>query len=169
MRMARLKPHPETPSPFVDEIEVQLERDGLLLWLRYTVRGDPSAIAWPAPASSGRADELWRHTCFEVFVATDDGYVEYNLSPSGRWASYRFDGPRMGMRAADEAAAVLGMDGAFDQAALEARIELPIGSRRLGLSCLIEDRDGAVSYWALAHPSAKPDFHHPDSFLLELP
>ncbi|SFS72660.1 hypothetical protein SAMN05192570_2227 [Brevundimonas viscosa] len=169
MRLARLMPHPETSSPFVDEIEVQLDRDGLLLWLRYTVGGDPSAIAWPAPASPGRADDLWRHTCFEVFVATGDGYVEYNLSPSGRWASYRFDGPRMGMRAADEVAAVLGMDGAFDQSALEARIELPPGARRLGLSCVIEDRNGAFSYWALAHPSAKPDFHHPDSFLLELP
>jgi hypothetical protein len=169
MLLARLMPHPETPSPFVDEVEVQLGRDGLLLWLRYTVGGDSSAIAWPAPAAPARADDLWRHTCFEVFVTTDDGYVEYNLSPSGQWASYRFDGPRMGMRAADEVAAVLGMDGAFDQAALEARIELPPGSHRLGLSCVIEDRSGAFSYWALVHPSAKPDFHHPDSFILELP
>lgn len=169
MRLARLMPHPETPSAFVDEIEVQLERDGLLLWLRYTIVGDPSAIAWPDLAGSGRADDLWRHTCCEAFVSADDGYVEYNLSPSGLWASYRFDGPRMGMRAADEAVAVLGMDSGFDPAALEARIELPPGARRLGLSCVIEDRNGAFSYWALAHPSAKPDFHHPDSFVLELP
>lgn len=169
MRLARLIPHPETPSPFVDEIEVQLERDGPLLWLRYTVCGDPSAIAWPAPAASGRADDLWRHTCFEIFVATHDGYVEYNLSPSGHWASYHFDSPRMGMRTAGEVGAVLGMDVAFDRAALEARIELPLGAVRLGLSCVIEDRDGVLSYWALAHPSAKPDFHHPDSFVLELP
>ena len=28
---------------------------------------------------------------------------------------------------------------------------------------------GAISYWALAHPAEKPDFHHPDSFVLTLP
>ena len=167
--LVSLKPHAETPSMFIDQVDVQLERDGLLLWLRYTIAGDPSAIVWPAEAPLGRADDLWRHTCCEAFVAADDGYVEYNLSPSGQWATYRFDGPRAGMRRADEAAAVLGLDGAFDQVALEARIELPHGGRRLALSCVVEDRDGGFSYWALAHPSDKPDFHHPDSFLLDIP
>ena len=73
------------------------------------------------------------------------------------------------MRAADEVATVEGLDGASDMVALEARIELPHGAKRLGLSTVIEDGDGGISYWALAHPSAKPDFHHPDSFVLDLP
>ena len=38
----------------------------------------------------------------------------------------------------------------------------------LGLSAVIEDDSGTLSYWALRHPSARPDFHHPDSFALEL-
>ena len=33
---------------------------------------------------------------------------------------------------------------------------------RIGLSAVIETTDGALSYWALAHPAEKPDFHHPD-------
>jgi hypothetical protein len=40
---------------------------------------------------------------------------------------------------------------------------------RLGLSAVIEDSSGAKSYWALAHPPGKPDFHHPDCFAHELP
>jgi hypothetical protein len=28
--------------------------------------------------------------------------------------------------------------------------------------------DGTKSYWALAHPQGKPDFHHVDSFALTL-
>jgi hypothetical protein len=52
---------------------------------------------------------------------------------------------------------------------METRLELPIGATRLGLSAVIETVDGFFSYWALAHPSDKPDFHHPDSFILELP
>ncbi|MDY6922612.1 MAG: DOMON-like domain-containing protein [Pseudomonadota bacterium] len=164
-----LLPHPEARQSGAERLEVHVERDGLLLWLRFVVWGEVERIAWPREAAQARADDLWRHTCFEAFVATDDGYVEYNLSPSSQWASYRFDGPRMGMRAADEVATVEGLDGAWDMMALEARIELPHGAKRLGLSAVIEGLDGAISYWALAHPSAKPDFHHPDSFLLDLP
>ena len=166
---AVLKPHPDTGEAPATGVEVHVERDGLLLWLRFVVAGDVDRIVWPAEKLQGRTDDLWRHTCFEAFVATDDGYVEYNLSPSSQWASYRFDGPRAGMRLADEVATVEGMDGASDLVALEARIELPHGAKRLGLSAVIESVDGDISYWALAHPSARPDFHHPDSFVLDLP
>jgi hypothetical protein len=39
----------------------------------------------------------------------------------------------------------------------------------LALAAVLEDRDGRLSYWALEHPSERPDFHHPNSFVLELP
>ena len=68
-----------------------------------------------------------------------------------------------------EAARIDGLDDARDMVALEARIPLPSGPRRIGLSTVIEATDGAISYWALAHPSDKPDFHHPDSFVLDIP
>jgi len=169
LRTVSLHLHPDSGPHGVDCIEVHVDRDGLLLWLRFVVEGEIDGVVWPVPDEQGRADDLWRHTCFEAFVITDDGYVEYNLSPSGQWASYRFDGPRAGMRKAEEVATVLGLDGAFDLVALEARIELPPGARRLGLSAVIETAKGDMNYWALAHPSARPDFHHPDSFVLELP
>jgi len=114
-------------------------------------------------------DELWRTTCFEVFVATDDGYVEYNLSPSSRWASYRFDACREGMRPAPEGVISKGVRFEAFNAVLEAQIELPDGVGRLGFSTVLQTVEGETFYWALAHPSDKPDFHHPDSFVLELP
>jgi hypothetical protein len=39
----------------------------------------------------------------------------------------------------------------------------------IGLSTIVEERNGRMSYWALAHPPGKPDFHHPACFALELP
>jgi hypothetical protein len=33
---------------------------------------------------------------------------------------------------------------------------------------VIEENDGMLSYWSLKHPPGNPDFHHPDSFALEL-
>jgi hypothetical protein len=38
----------------------------------------------------------------------------------------------------------------------------------LGLAAVIEDRARVLSYWALKHPSEKPDFHHGDGFVIEL-
>lgn len=58
---------------------------------------------------------------------------------------------------------------------LEALISLgplPPGCAHAGLSlalaAVVEDEDGALSYWALRHPPGKPDFHHPDAFALQL-
>ena len=38
----------------------------------------------------------------------------------------------------------------------------------LGLSVVVEERNGTISYWALNHPTGDPDFHNPDCFALEL-
>ena len=40
----------------------------------------------------------------------------------------------------------------------------------LGLSAILEEKDGTKSYWALAHPEGdKPDFHDPACFAAHLP
>ena len=59
-----------------------------------------------------------------------------------------------------------------DRLELDAKISpdfLPPGrSLRLGLSAVLEDADGVLSYWALRHPPGKPDFHHTDAFATQL-
>lgn len=65
----------------------------------FKVNAPPSALRLPAPVAPGRADGLWHHTCFELFLRNDEGgYLEFNFSPSGQWAAYQFDGYRSGMR-----------------------------------------------------------------------
>ncbi len=169
MTRVELIPHPTCQPAFPAGLAVAFERQGDHLWLRFILDGDLDRIVWPDEAEAGRADDLWKTTCFEAFVAGQAGYGEFNLSPSGQWASYRFDAYRDGMRPADETATVLGLDGGTDHVALEARIMLPRDAERLGLSAVIETRDGAKTYWALAHSSDSPDFHHPETFTLALP
>jgi hypothetical protein len=167
VRVSLLSHQAHRELPF--SVVVDLGRRGDSLWLMFIVDGDIDAVEWPPEAQPGRADDLWRHTCFEVFVAADNGYVEYNLSPTGQWATYRFDSYREGMRPADQTIDVHGLDGGENYVALEAVIDLPPDATGpIALSAVIEATDGTLSYWALAHPSDKPDFHHPDSFVLEL-
>ena len=54
--------------------------------------------------------------------------------------------------------------------AVGATIAVPAETHwRLGLSAVLEEKDGAKSYWALAHADlGKPDFHVADCFTAKL-
>ncbi|MDP2116184.1 MAG: DOMON-like domain-containing protein [Brevundimonas sp.] len=164
-----LVPHPDTPSSAVSRIEAEVGYEGGRLRLRYWIEGDTAKVRWPARAEPERTDGLWRHTCFEAFVQTADGYHEFNMTMYGQWASYHFNSYRAGMTPAEEQVLFDIHEGRDIYMDLGFLVDLPRNPERLGLSAVIEDIDGAISYWALAHPSDKPDFHHPDSFVLDLP
>ncbi len=169
--------HPDSRSTAVRGIEVTAERlPGGVLGLGYAVSGAIGALCLSAQTTPARTDELWRHTCFEAFLRAGDGYCEFNFAPSTQWAAYRFDGYRAGMRPIGEAAAPqIDVQTAATSLALRVHLdlgelpELPRGARwQLGLSAVIEEKDGGKSYWALAHPPGRPDFHRSDGFALEL-
>ena len=50
----------------------------------------------PSVCQPRRRDELWRHTCFELFArhSNESRYCEFNFSPCGDWAAYAFDNYR---------------------------------------------------------------------------
>jgi hypothetical protein len=148
------------------------------LAVRYFVTGDIRALRLPLPSGTSRADELWRHTCFEIFLraAEKDAYCEFNFAPSLQWAAYRFDGYRQEMGPLDLSPPRIEIR--QDARCLELQATLNLGGPldldetaewRLGLSTVIEETSGNISYWALAHPAGKPDFHHATSFVLSLP
>lgn len=151
-----------------------LTKDGALL-LSYDVRGELGRIRIPETLPSGADDGLWRHTCCEAFVAAVDGseYREFNFSPSGQWAAYRFSAYRNRDSGFVPPAAPQ-LDFRSDAAGfrLTARIApelLPAATAfNIGLSAVIEAADDSKSYWALAHAGAQPDFHLRQSFTLTL-
>ncbi|MGE0594746.1 MAG: DOMON-like domain-containing protein [Hyphomonadaceae bacterium] len=162
--------HPDSRCTAVRDIAVEVTRSGAHgLVLHYAVRGAVDDIVWPAPSTPERADGLWKQTCFEAFVGTGDvGYAEFNFAPSRLWAAYRFDNYRAGMSPLEGVTPRI--ETSRDPGCFELRAELAAlapGSLRLGLSAVIEEIGGAKSYWALAHTPGAPDFHHPDSFVLE--
>ncbi len=152
----------------------RLTADGVLV-LKYNVHGAPGRIRIPEALPSGAADDLWRHTCCEAFVAAVDGpeYREFNFSPSGQWAAYRFPSYRNRDSGFVPPAAPQ-LDFRSDAAGFQltariARELLPTAAAfNIGLSAVIEAVDGTMSYWALAHAGAQPDFHHRQSFTLTL-
>jgi hypothetical protein len=174
-----LKLHADSRCCAVTQIQVDIARPRTdRLMLSYIVTGTMTDILMPPLAAAARRDGLWHHTCFEAFVRAPSGpgYYEFNFSPSTQWAGYQFSGHRSGMRATEGIDApridVQPEPQSFTlRAALDVR-GLPDLVREaswlVGLSAVIEDAHGGMSYWALVHPPGKPDFHHADCFALEI-
>jgi hypothetical protein len=167
--------HHQTPSEAIGGIEVLVGgAPGDSLNFAFIMEGDLSSLRIPEPRSSQRAGGLCMHTCFEVFVMAEDGpgYREFNFSPSGEWAVYAFRNYRSGGELELEVAPGILVRRARNRLELDAKIchdfLQPGRSFRLGLSAVVEDAEGALSYWALWHPPGKPDFHHTDAFALNL-
>ncbi len=164
-----LIPHPSTAAVDGLTLEVEARRAGRALSLEYSLSGPVETVLWPQPAARVHTDELWRTTCFEAFAQTATGYVEYNLSPSGAWAAYGFDGYLQGMRNLAVPAPFIVTRTAPGRFVLTVDVELPEDATgAVGLTAVIERLDGSILYWALTHPSDKPDFHHSDSLALDL-
>lgn len=168
--------HPATPCSYASAVTVRVDRMSEdLLILYYQVQGDIDRLQLPAQHRSAHADGLWQHTCFEAFVRADQArsYVEFNFSPSSEWAVYRFDDYRRGMKAVQPQHAPKIICRRREER-LEADVDvhlsglLPQADLRLALAVVLEDQQGQISHWALAHPPGGADFHHDDGFALNL-
>lgn len=164
-----LSPHAATPvAAAAVTVTMALAADG---GLHLDYRLAVPALRVPAPAAPQRCDGLWRRTCCELFVGLgSEAYREFNFSPSGDWAVYDFAGYREPAPLPQPAGPAPRIEVAHEGAALLLGVRLdaawlPPALSTLGLSAVCEDAAGALSYWALRHPLARPDFHHRDARL----
>jgi hypothetical protein len=178
--------------PFADEINPSGDRQIPLeifvhvtytktkLSLSYELSGDITAIEFAqASPTPQRRDQLWEKTCFECFLAPQNSsqYWEFNLSPSHDWNCYRFDDYRTGMAP----------ENAWQQSPFQIYQQVTGGKRhllnchidllpllpqpvplQLGVTMVIAEKNGTLSYWALSHPAPNADFHQRDSWLISL-
>ncbi len=173
---ATLVCHPSGTCPGVRSLQGRANLlDSGLLAVGFTLLGDLEDLQIPTEAAPGFTERLWEHTCFEAFVAAEgsEAYWELNLSPSTAWAAYAFEGYRSGGKPAEEMAARIVAHVRPGRLELHALARLPESMQgqplRLGLTAVIESCRGDLSYWALHHTGASPDFHRATSFTLILP
>ena len=171
-----LQCHSSTPASAVEGIKALPRVERRLLTVTYVLTGDIKRLRVPPAKWPRRVPGLWRHTCFEAFVAVkaSRNYYEFNFSPSGEWAVYRFHYYRDGSPLENDRLEP-GITVRRDASTLELNADIHLdhlpavregASLWLGLSAVIEDTEGRLSYWALTHPPGKPDFHYRDGFIL---
>jgi len=154
-----------------------IERRGNALSIGYALLGNLSDLAIPAPReSSGRKNRLSEETCLEFFLGVNDSerYWEFNLSPAGHWNVYRFTSYREGMRE-EPAFRSLPFDLLKKPEVLRFSLDLdiekiipPDKALKVAVSAVIKTIKGKTSYWALAHPGPRPDFHRREGFTIDL-
>lgn len=174
-----LCPHSTSPAAAVSLIRVSARTlaDGGFAFA-FRLEGNPAGLRVPAPQTPAPADDLWKHTCFEVFVGTpgEAAYREFNFSPSRQWAAYAFCAyrerdPAVELRVTPDIvfqqdADGLGLDVVLPASALPACE--PGTSLPVGVSAVIETAEGGLAYWALRHAGPVPDFHARESFAMAM-
>ena len=180
-----LLPHDPQHSPDLLLSAEFVWSEGGLLELSYNLRpassdGDFLALALPSleqesvPSHGDRCDKLWKHTCFEAFIGLPGSqqYWELNVSPVGHWNLYSFKSYR---QAGSDLVEALPPSLTMRQTRRDCRCNVvldlrpwwPIeGMPELGLTMVVEEIDGRLSYWALSHPGEVADFHDRRSFLI---
>ena len=164
----------------VRSVEVDVVRATNTVLLMHSV--EPADTLLLPAFERERRDNLWQGTCFELFVKPESrGYVEYNFAPLSAWNAYSFVDWRMGRRAYQPDSEPKIVDSRTDggrRDSFPARYELDVvispdilllAPASVSLAAIIEEEDGTMSYWALAHPPGEPNFHHPDCFVARLP
>lgn len=174
--------HLLTPCSAVKALTASVVRqaDGSV-WLRYQLVAELGMIRFPQRQATGFADGLWEHTCFEAFIGVqgDSSYHEFNFSPSGQWAAYAFSAYRESLAGWSCCAPLICFERFSEQGqgTLILDVVLPVATLpanpannpwQLGLTAVIETVAGEKSYWALEHPTARPDFHHRGGFVVRL-
>ncbi len=176
-RSFTLKPFPETETPPDLKITGSAGRSSNRFSIGYELCGPMYELALPSPAETpARKIGLWEKTCLEFFLAAGNSsrYLEFNLSPSGDWNVFRFESYRKGMK---EEPAFASLPFSVRRAPDSIGLSLELGLDKIisadealevAVSAVIELANGALTYWALAHPGPRPDFHRKEGFIIRL-
>jgi hypothetical protein len=163
------------------EVQIELNVTAESLYVSYRIQRGLELIDLGSPTPhKERVMKLWEKTCFEFFIKNEkDSYVEFNFSPNFEWNCFYF--PKKGEPLTEwtrmnrpSTEILLSMDHYFLVAEIRKELmppgffdETTLGERALsvGLSTVIKDKSGIISYWALSHHDTRPNFHDFRSFI----
>lgn len=168
------------PAPAIPEIIItgQISCRGNVLALRYLLTGKTEDIFLPPPEEHpSRKDDLWKMTCFEFFLAVkgQSQYWEFNMSPSGDWNVYRMDAYRRAGFREETSIQQLQLESQREHGLFRLNVTADLSHiimhdelAEIGVTAIIQTKDGNETYWALIHPAPQADFHLRESFILAL-
>lgn len=116
-----------------------------------------------------RKDELWKMTCFEMFLnpVGHKRYFEFNFNLEGAWNAYQFAGYRFPQPPqASSDFKIESMTWKMKQLEIVIKNETGFEKFNVGLTAVIKNKKNQTTYFALKHEGGKPDFHLASGFAL---
>ena len=143
---------------------------GKKLTLTFTVKGSLKNYIFTKEQLIQRANELWKATCFELFLADskNEGYYELNLSPSLAWNFYYLKHYR-----ADEEEVLLASEPTIQivEDTNFYSIEFTLENFNFeifdscNLTAILLTKKDKRTFWSLKEMADTPDFHNRDYFI----
>lgn len=164
----------ETAPNITIETEFNSSSESIFISFRIKKGVDLIDLGHPTP-NKERLIKLWEKTCFECFIRNSaDQYVEFNFSPNFEWNCFYFEKKgnpltELSSMLRPETEILLSADHFFIFVDIKKEF-FPKnffdnnGQLSVGLTSVIKEKTGRLSYWALSHADSKPNFHHFDSF-----
>lgn len=155
----------------------QIARTFNQLWLTIELEGELDNIFLPPTKGAPvQADKLWESTCFELFMA-DEGnthYFEFNIAPTGDWNIFEFLTYRQDPKTIKDVFSPSIDRQIISNHNIKYAIGIPLFNevkffKKIGISAVIKNLQGDLSYFSLTHPRDIPDFHDPRGFEIFLP
>lgn len=168
VKWVNFKLQPFKPDPFIREITGTVGWEGVPL-VTYRFQGDLEQIDFPS--HQGRQDKLWEGTSFELFLKkkTSSEYYEHNYAPISAWNCFHFQNYREGKSNFDIQDPKVILEKSRTVGVLSGGFYLPWKeSIEVGISAVIKNKSGGLSYWNLSPMGETPNFHDPKSFTLEV-
>lgn len=173
MAKYNLIPYDISSPPHVT-IECELNSNQSSIYISYKLKGElPTIDLGEGHPHHARVMKLWEKSCFELFIKTqEDSYIEFNFSPEFEWNCFYF--AKKGETLAEYARVdSVKMDILLSLDVFHLIVELDKkkfpdgffqGPLKAGITSVIKEKNGKVSYWALSHHDIRPNFHDFRSF-----
>ena len=170
-----LKPFSSEKVKFLLEADAHISDSSLKLEYCLIDKGDLFEL--PKTTQKWKAgdvlleDGLWNHTCFEAFLNPFGmgHYYELNFSLKPAWNQYQFERyryPQPPKQGSDFELLSMVWDQFESRLIIELKNNTKFRKFKIGLTAVLEQKNGDKHYCASAHKGAKADFHLLDSFTI---
>lgn len=153
----------------IDKIESELTIENKYLQISFSIKGILSEYFFPSKVEQKRVNELWKSTCFELFLANSktEAYYELNFSSSLAWNFYCLSGYRNEL---EEVQNVSTSKIEVFKSADEFKIVLEIKIDKLNefdicnIACVLLNKKNERIFYSVYHHLDKADFHNRQNF-----
>lgn len=138
--------------------------------ISFVVKGALDEYVFPSTSTPKRANELWKATCFELFLANEneEAYYELNFSSSLAWNFYALDAYRGKVEEIElfsmPKIEVFEAKNSF-KILFELRVKNLEKFELYNVASILLNQEHERTFWTLKHLKTKPDFHDREAFL----